>query len=192
MKTSDAQQTGRPVTRTAAQVLEEIEDGSVVLRRSARRRKTVAVTREGERWVLAVPQNFRPAQHADMIASLLTRAEARAARVPASDAQLLQRALSLNAQYFADGIEPASVTWVDNQNSRYASTTSSSRTIRVSSRIARVPDWVLDSVLVHELAHLRRPDHSREFHALTQRYPHTAKADVFLEGFSYGQRAGEG
>lgn len=85
MTTSDAQQTGRPVTRTAAQVLEEIADGSVVLRRSARRRKTVAVTREGERWVLAVPQNFRPAQHADMIASLLTRAEKRAARVPASD-----------------------------------------------------------------------------------------------------------
>lgn len=141
--------------------------------------------------MLAVPQRFDPARNADAIADLLARAEHRAARTPASDSALLERALALNAQYFDDGIVPASVIWVDNQNSRFASTTSAHRTIRVSSKIARVPGWVLDAVLVHELAHLRRPDHSAAFRELTARYPHTAKAEVFLEGFSHGQSVGE-
>ena len=192
METPDASRTTGPVTRSPDQVLAAIEDGSVVLRRSARRRKTIAVTREGETWVLAVPRDFRPAQHAESIAALLARAEKRAARVPASDQQLLERALRLNAQYFDDGIAPASVVWVDNQNSRFASTTTAHRTIRVSSKIAQVPGWVLDSVRVHGLAHLRRADHSAEFHALARRYPHTQKAEVFLEGFSHGQRVGDG
>ena len=118
METPDASRTTGPVTRSPDQVLAAIEDGSVVLRRSARRRKTIAVTREGETWVLAVPRDFRPAQHAESIAALLARAEKRAARVPASDQQLLERALRLNEQYFDDGIAPASVVWVDNQNSQ--------------------------------------------------------------------------
>lgn len=177
--------------RSAADVLTAIEDGTIVIRRSARRRKTISLKREGDRWLLAVPQRFQPAQHAESIASLLTRVEKRSARATSSDAALLERALQLNTKYFDDGIEPVSVVWVGNQNSRFASTTSAHRTIRVSSRLTSVPGWVLDSVLVHELAHLRRPDHSPAFHALTARYPHTDKADVFLEGFSYGERSRE-
>lgn len=174
---------------SGADVLSAIEDGTIVIRRSARRRKTISLKREGDRWLLAVPQRFQPAQHAESIASLLARMEKRSARTTSSDDALLTRALQLNAEYFDDGIVPVSVVWVGNQNSRFASTTSAHRTIRVSSRLTAVPAWVLDSVLVHELAHLRRPDHSPAFHALTARYPHTKKADVFLEGFSYGERA---
>lgn len=176
---------------SAADVLSAIDDGTIVIRRSARRRKTISLKREGDRWLLAVPQRFHPAQHAESIASMLARMEKRAARTTSNDDALKERALQLNAKYFDDGIEPASVVWVSNQNSRFASTTSAHRTIRVSSRLTSVPGWVLDSVLVHELAHLRRPDHSPAFHALTARYPHTQKADVFLEGFSYGERTHE-
>lgn len=171
------------------EVLAAIDDGTIVVRRSARRRKTISLKREGERWLLAVPQRFQPERNVESIAALIARMERRAVRASPGDEELLARALTLNTRYFDDGIEPVSVVWVSNQNTRFASTTSARRTIRVSSRLSAVPGWVLDAVLVHELAHLRRPDHSPAFHALTARYPHTQKADVFLEGFSYGEGA---
>lgn len=170
-------------------VLAAIDDGTIVVRRSARRRKTISLKREGDRWLLAVPQRFQPERNVESIASLIARMERRSVRTSPGDEELLARALELNTRYFDDGIEPVSVVWVTNQNTRFASTTSARRTIRVSSRLSAVPGWVLDAVLVHELAHLRRPDHSPAFHALTARYPHTKKADVFLEGFSHGEGA---
>jgi len=40
--------------------------------------------------------------------------------------------------------------------------------IRISSRLKRVPEAMLRSVVVHELAHLREKDHSRAFYKLCE------------------------
>ena len=55
---------------------------------------------------------------------------------------------------------PASVRWVTNQNGRWGSCTPADRTIRISHRIQDMPDWVIDYVLLHELAHLIVPSHN--------------------------------
>jgi predicted metal-dependent hydrolase len=52
--------------------------------------------------------------------------------------------------------------------------------VRISSAVARFPPWVLDYVIVHELAHLRRPDHSRAFWKLVERYPRAERARGYL------------
>ena len=91
---------------------------------------------------------------------------------------------------------PASVRWVDNQRSRWGSCTPADRSVRISSRLTDVPVWVLDYVLVHELAHLLEVGHGPAFRALVGRYPLAERATGFLmakglDGDSVGDGAGD-
>ena len=79
--------------------------------------------------------------------------------------------------------------WVGNQNSRWGSCTSADRSIRLSDRLKGMPEWVIDYVLLHELAHLIEPNHSKRFWALVDAYPRPTKAKGFLEGVSWQQRS---
>jgi predicted metal-dependent hydrolase len=54
------------------------------------------------------------------------------------------------------------------------------RTIRISSRVAGFPAWVLDYLLVHELAHLVVGDHSPAFWEVVNRYPKAERARGYL------------
>ncbi|WP_349829509.1 M48 metallopeptidase family protein [Brevibacterium litoralis] len=171
----------------AQDVVAAVEDGTIRLKRSARRRKTISVALEGDTFVLSVPASYDLVKEADSVARLITRMEDRARSARRGDADLEALAAALDAAYFDDGIRPASVRWVTNQNTRWGSTTTSARTIRISHRLRHVPEWVLSAVLVHELAHLRVADHGPRFRALTARYPHTARADDFLAGFAAGE-----
>ncbi|MEZ4836614.1 MAG: M48 family metallopeptidase [Caldilineaceae bacterium] len=73
-----------------------------------------------------------------------------------------------------------SIRWVTNQNKRYGSCTPSERTIRISHRLAKVPQFVLDYVIVHELAHLLEANHGKRFWKLVNRYPKTERARGYL------------
>ncbi|HYA45213.1 MAG TPA: M48 family metallopeptidase, partial [Acidimicrobiales bacterium] len=75
---------------------------------------------------------------------------------------------------------PSEVRWVDNQVWRWGSCTPGAGVVRISSRLAKEPLWVLDYVLVHELAHLRVRGHSKAFWALVNRYPLAERARGFL------------
>lgn len=175
----------------AAEVAEALASGRISVRRSARRRKTISVRRDGTGYLLAVPASYDIGSDLEGIGRLIARIEARSARTRGSDADLHARAEALSAQYFDDGILPVSVRWSSDQRQRFASATSAHRTIRVSDRLRGVPEWVLDGVLIHELAHLREPNHSAAFRRLTARYPKTDLVEAFLDGFSFGERTAE-
>jgi hypothetical protein len=98
------------------------------------------------------------------------------------------RARALARRY--DLPQPSSVRWVDNQRSRWGSCTPADGTIRISSRLAAFPPWVVDFVLVHELAHLAEPSHGPAFHALVARYPRAERAMGFLMGAGVAGLAG--
>lgn len=102
-----------------------------------------------------------------------------------SDEALYARAVALSKRYLV-GVRPASVRWVTNQTSRWGSCSYYSGDIRISHRLRPVPSWVLDSVLVHELAHLTYPDHSPAFHRLANSYPRHEEAGTFLAGYELG------
>ena len=119
-----------------------------------------------------------------MVAWLIERSMARRKVHHLSDPDLLDRARAL-ARTYTPGHAPSSVRWVTNQQTRWASCSSATGEIRVSTRLKGVPGWVLDSVLVHELCHLVHPDHSRSFHLLADLYPRTLEAKAFLAGMAF-------
>jgi hypothetical protein len=104
-------------------------------------------------------------------------------RYQAASVDLETRAAQLATRYSLP--KPTSVTWAE-QRSRWGSCTPSTGQIRISTRLAGWPPWVLDYVLVHELAHLVVADHSPAFHALVDRYPKAERARGFLMAKSFG------
>jgi hypothetical protein len=124
-----------------------------------------------------------------VVDELVQRLLRRAPMHHSDDSALLHRSNELADQYLG-GVRANSIRWVDNQKKRWGSCSPGTGDIRISDRLRPVPSWVLDAVLVHELAHLIEASHSRRFRALTARYPHMKKADTFLHGFSVGLEAG--
>lgn len=82
---------------------------------------------------------------------------------------------------------PASVRWVTNQSTRWGSCTPSDASIRLSTRMQAMPAWVVDAVLVHELAHLVVPDHGPAFKALEARFERQVEASAFLDGVMWAR-----
>ncbi len=158
---------------------------NVEVRVSKRRKKTAGAHWEGDRIVVVVPVHLRGAERDEMVASLARRLARHRPHLHASDDHLEQRALALGRRYL-DGVAPASIRWSRSQNKRWGSCTFETREIRISERLRVAPDWVLDAVIVHELAHLIEPNHSPRFSQLEQRYPRRRDADVFLEGYALG------
>ncbi|MBO0867751.1 MAG: M48 family metallopeptidase [Micromonosporaceae bacterium] len=159
----------------------------VEVRRSERRRRTVSAYRDGERVVVLIPNLFSRAEEREWVDRMLQRLEARDHRGRRSDLELVNRAARLAHRYYPDhpaAARPASVKWVDNQNGRWGSCTPTDRSIRISDRIMDMPEWVIDYVVLHELAHLIVPSHNATFWALVGRYPKAERARGYLEGVS--------
>lgn len=143
--------------------------------RSDRRRKTVSARLVGDVLEVRLPGWMGADDEARWVEEMRRRFERRHA---AEQVDVDARARTLARRY--DLPQPASVRWVDNQTTRWGSCTPRDGSIRISSAMARYPGWVLDFVLVHELAHLVEPSHGPAFRALVQRYPKAERATGFL------------
>ena len=174
-------------------------DGApVVVRRSARRRRTVAAFWENGTAVVAIPAHFSKAQESEWVHRMLEklrlqgvrRSRGEGRRRPATDAALAAHAAELSAKYLGGRSVPSSVRWVSNQNSRWGSATPADGTIRLSDKLRSMPQWVIDYVLLHELAHLLVAGHNAAFWRLLETYPETQRAKAFLEGVAFATSRG--
>ncbi len=157
----------------------------VEVRVSKRRKKTAAAHWEGDRIVVVVPTHLRGQELDAMVDELSQRLRRHRPHLHASDDELQTRAAALGRRYL-DGVTPSSIRWATNQNKRWGSCTLSTREIRISNRLRVAPEWVLDAVIVHELAHLIEPNHSPRFRQLEERYPRRKEADTYLAGYALG------
>jgi predicted metal-dependent hydrolase len=165
-------------------VTPDADPAAVEVRRSRRRRSTVTAYRESGRTIVLIPARFTQSQEREWVARMLERLSAQERRRRPGDDELLARAAGLSERYLGGLARPVSVTWVNNQNSRWGSCTPADGTIRLSSRLLGMPGWVIDYVLLHELAHLVQPGHGPKFWSLMETFPRTERARGFLEGFA--------
>jgi predicted metal-dependent hydrolase len=154
----------------------------VEVRRSARRRRTVSAYRDGDRTVVLIPARMSAAEEQRWVATMLDKLDAQENRRVLDDAELTDRAAALSDQFLGAMAVPRQVRWVTNQNTRWGSCTPSEGSIRLSHRLQGMPEYVVDYVLLHELAHLLEPGHGAKFWKLLDAYPRTERARGYLEG----------
>ncbi len=164
----------------------------VDIRRSSRRRRTVTARVEGDAVVVLMPAGLTEQQERQHVEHLLGRLQRQRVLTRLRREDLMARAVRLSETYFDACAVPRSVAWVGNQQHRWGSCSVSARTIRLSSQLDGMPDWVVDAVLVHELAHLLEPGHGARFQHLVRRYPRYERAMGFLDGYSHARRGSEG
>ena len=165
-------------------------DPPVEVRRSRRRTRTVSAYHRDGRVVVLIPDRFTRAEEEEWVGTMLRRLERSEKRRHRSDDQLLRRAHELAAEHLPAGTSPTSVRWVTTMTTRWASCTTTTGEIRLSERLRTMPAWVVDYVLLHELAHLVHADHGPRFWALVDAYPRAERAKGFLEGVSHADAAG--
>ena len=153
------------------------ETGSlpVEIVRSRRRRRTIQATIVDGVIQVRAPATMGDAELRPHVEELVRRLER---RYRCDGVDLEARAATLARRYGLP--RPRSIRWSDVQRRRWGSCTPADGTIRISSRLAPWPPWVLDYVIVHELAHLLVADHSPAFHELVDRYPRAERARGFL------------
>lgn len=164
----------------------------VEVKRSKRAKRNVTAYRDNDKTVVTVPTRMAKRDVDAYVTELVNRLDDRDERT-SSQKSLEQRARSLSLKYLGQDLlethkVPVKIRWVTNQNSRWGSCTPDEGTIRLSHRMQRMPSYVIDSVIVHELIHLIVTDHSPAFYALMNKYPDHEKAKAYLDGYSHAQQ----
>ena len=169
----------------------DVDGVAVEVRRSAKRRRTVSAYRAGRRdrrGPRARPGCSR-AEEREWVTTMLARLDKQDRRRRPSDDKLMERAPAALARATsrAGPGRPASA----------GSTTSASAGARAPrptgpsgcpSRLQGMPAYVVECVLLHELAHLLVHDHSAAFWGLADRHPRAERAKGYLEGHAQAQR----
>lgn len=162
----------------------------VVVRRSTRRKRTVSADLRDGSIIVSIPAHFSRSQEDEWVARMVRRMGEKypPGLPPDSDApaeELLDRARELSGRFLGGRGVPDTIGWVTNQNSRWASATPARKSIRLSVKLRGMPDWVVDYVILHEMAHLIEPSHNARFWDLLTAYPRTETAKAFLSGVSF-------
>jgi predicted metal-dependent hydrolase len=113
------------------------------------------------------------------------RLERRMERARPSDQRLAERARLLNERLFGGRLRWTSIGFAE-MSHLWGSCTFTMGAIRIATRAASLPEWVIDYLVVHELAHLEHSDHGPAFHELENRYPLTERARGYLMAIDQG------
>lgn len=155
-----------------------VPERRVEIVRSARRRQTISAEERNGVVRVLMPAGMSEEEESQWVAEMLSRLDRRRTRGPRNDADLFARAGALARRYRLP--QPASIRWADNQRSRWGSCTIDDRSIRLSTALRDYPEWVVDYVIVHELAHFIEPGHGARFWEIVNRYPRAERARGFL------------
>ena len=158
---------------------------TVRVRYNPRLRRRASARLEDGAIVVELPPSLSEEKARAVTDRLVAGLVSRRRNLTAGDEALARRAETLADRYLG-GVRARSVCWSPRQAHRWGSCSLPAGDIRVSERLRPAPEWVLDAVIVHELAHLQAAGHGPDFRALTSRHPRQREAETFLEGYALG------
>ena len=150
-------------------------DLKVEVVRSKKRKRTMQAYLANGKLRVLVPAGLPTDEESRLVETMVARATR---KLSSAGVDLAARAGQLATRYALP--TPSSIEWSDRQLTRWGSCTPSDGRIRISNRLASMPGWVLDWVLVHELAHLEVANHGERFQALVRRYELGERAKGYL------------
>ena len=143
--------------------------------RSKKRRRTVSAQMHGDVLRISIPSWMSKTEEATNVAEMVRRFKR---KIATQEVDLTDRARILAKRYSLR--TPDSIEWAENLTSVWGLCTPSTKSIRLSTRLVGFPSWVLDYVIVHELAHLHVSGHGPDFWEITRRYEKTERAIGYL------------
>ncbi|MEX2419542.1 MAG: M48 family metallopeptidase [Acidimicrobiia bacterium] len=143
--------------------------------RSRKRTRTAQAYEVGGRLRVLIPAHLSAGEEAAIVEELVGKVTR---KLSSKTVDLETRAREVAKKYGLPS--PNNIVWSERQNSRWGSCSPRNGTIRISSRLASMPGWVLDWVLVHELAHLEIANHGDRFKLLVSRYELAERAEGYL------------
>ena len=154
---------------------------AIKILRSKKRRRTVSARMIKDILVVRAPECISEIRLEKVVAELKARIERKHLKEELNKHQYLSiRAKEFNRQYFENKLNINSIEYVTDQNSKFGCCNYRTGCIRISHRISAMPQWVRDYVVIHELAHLAVPDHSKAFWDIVNRYKLAERARGYL------------
>lgn len=149
--------------------------------RSKRRRRTVSARLIKDTLLVHAPAALSPERLETIIANFKIKFEKKKIKDDLERNEPLKDiADRLNKKYFAGALKIHSIAYSTNHNSKFGCCLYKTGDIRISHAVGLMPKWVRDYVLIHEMAHLIEPNHSKAFWDLLSRYQFCERAKGYL------------
>ncbi|MFH1428228.1 MAG: M48 family metallopeptidase [Candidatus Margulisiibacteriota bacterium] len=158
-----------------------IDFENIKIVRSSKRRKTVSAQLLNGVMIVQAPARMPENQLNTIIQGFKVKFIKKRKKLAIIAAEDISKVADrLNKKYFDGNLKINSIKYVTNQNKRYGCCNCREKTIRVSHQLTKMPAWVRDYVIIHELAHLLEPNHSKAFWDIVNRYKYTERAKGYL------------
>jgi predicted metal-dependent hydrolase len=149
--------------------------------RSKKRRRTVSARLVNDLLLINAPFILSPERLDEIITDFKLKFSRKKLKTELDkEKNLSDLAKTLNAEYFSNKLKIDSIEYTTNQNSRFGCCNYRTAKIRISHKIGLMPKWVRKYVLIHEMAHLIEPNHSRAFWDIVYRYRLAERARGYL------------
>lgn len=149
--------------------------------RSARRRRTISARLVNNTLLVSAPAMLSEERLEKAVTDFKSRFERKRIKEELDRKQNLFRiAAGINERYFGNQLKVNSIEYASDQDSKFGCCNYRTGHIRISHRVGLMPEWVRDYVIIHEMAHLIEPNHSRSFWDIVCRYKLAERAKGYL------------
>lgn len=162
-------------------------DGLILTRVVTRKRvKNINVRLVGDELRVSAPHRVSEEEVDEAVEALARRLiRRRRAREINTEVDALALARRV-ARRFPDPPKIVAAKFSTRQTTRWGSYNTGTCTVNLNAALRQMPNWVLEAVVAHELAHVRHPNHSPAFWTLLREScPETDRARGFLEGVNW-------